>query len=332
MSRLDTLIPRTAANARFETEHRDRPVMERSIPLLVATDGRPQSDLALLAARRLATEEPLEILTVLPRCAHSDAVNDDADIAESIAHRGRVEWQLRRVLGSDVRTCIDVRAGDPPATLAAAAAQHGAPLLVVGIGRPKVSNRLLGDESTLRLVRAAHTPVLAIAPGCALPAHRVVIAVDFSPTSYAAARLAMRLCAPGAEVTLVHVAARPGEIVWGSAAAGFRGDPMFALETWCDRLRREFGIGLMSVVLHGDPATELIAIASERGADLVSVGAHGHGPPTRRDIGSVTARLVRCANYSVVVAPRSGVTEDPSARSDARAGFRLTQDQRPADG
>lgn len=320
------------ASGRPASDPSDRPAADRSIPLLVATDGRPQSDLALLAARRLAVTEPLGILTVVPRRSGPGAADQESDLTESVAHRGRVEWQLRRVLGSDVRTAIEVRDGEPAAALAAAAAVRETPLLVVGIGRPRVSDRLLGDETTLRLVRAAKTPVLAIAPGCALPARQIVIAVDFSPTSFAAARLALRLAAPRAEALMVHVAARPGEIVWGSAAAGFRGDADIALAQWCERLRREFDGTLSPMVLHGDPATELIAVATERHADLVAVGAHGHGPATRRDIGSVTARLVRCASYSVVVVPRCDESSASSVRFRTHAGSLPTENQHPADG
>ena len=277
-------------------------VAREPLHVLVATDGRPQSDHALLAARRLDAAGTLGVLSVVPR--PSDVASDpEIDDRERIALRFRVDWQLRRVLGNDAKTRVDVRAGDAATVLAEAAASDDS-LLVVGIGRPKVCDRLLGDESTLRLVRAAKTPVLAVAPGCALPAHSVLIAVDFSATSFAAARLALRLAVPGATVLLVHVAARRGEITWGSGASGFRGDVDLALEHWIQRLRLGF-IGTISpIVLHGDPATELQAIATHRACDLVAVGAHGHGPADRGDIGSVTARLVRCARQSVVVVPR----------------------------
>jgi len=320
MSALDTEIVREALDDHGTEVVAARPVGDRPMCLLVATDGRPQSDLALLAARRIAANEPLGILTVLPKRAADVVRADEGDAVDGVAHRGRVEWQVRRVLGNEVRTSIELRAGDPPIALAAAAARHGDPLLVVGIGRPKVSDRLLGDESALRVVRAAQTPVLAIAPGCAIPAHSIIIAVDFSPTSFAAAQLALRLAAPGAEALLVHVGARRGEIAWGSAAAGFRGDAELALENWRERLRRGFSGTLTPVVLHGDPATELMAIASHRGADLVAVGAYGHGPESRGDIGSVTARIVRCASYSVVVAPRCEEAHPCSVRTRRSQG------------
>lgn len=294
--------------------------MRELLHVLAATDGRPQSDHALLAARRLDAAGTLGVLTVVPR--PSDVAGDPAiDDRERIALRCRVDWQLRRVLGNDAKTRVDVRSGDAPIALASAAMSSDS-LLVVGIGRPKVCDRLLGDESTLRLVRAAKTPVLAVAPGCALPAHSVLIAVDFSATSFAAARLALRLAVPGATALLVHVAARRGEITWGSGASGFRGDADLALEHWIHRLRPGFIGTMLPIVLHGDPATELLAIAAHRACDLVAVGAHGHGPADRGDIGSVTARLVRCARQSVVVVPRC---DDVRARVAVRSRHAAVQ-------
>ena len=287
-------------------------VAREPLHVLAATDGRPQCDHALLAARRLDAQGTLGVLTVLPRQVADVATDPEIDDRDLIALRSRVAWQLRRVLGHDAKTQVDVRSGDAPIVLASAATSSDS-LLVVGIGRPKVCDRLLGDESTLRLVRAARTPVLAVAPGCALPAHSVLIAVDFSATSFAAAQLALRLAAPRANVLLVHVAPRRGEITWGSGASGFRGDADLALEHWTERLRRGFDGSLCPTVLHGDPATELLAIAAHRSCDLVAVGAYGHGPADRGDIGSVTARLVRCASQSVLVVPRCDDTRDPAS-------------------
>jgi hypothetical protein len=46
----------------------------------------------------------------------------------------------------------------------------------------------------------------------------------------------------------------------------------------------------------------------------VAVGAWGHGPSERADIGNVTARLVRCASHSVLVVPRCESSRTPSVR------------------
>ena len=112
-----------------------------SLHVLVATDGRPQSDHALLAARRLDAERTLEVLTVLPRPSGEVASEHDTDDGGEIALRRRVDWQLRRVLGNDAKTIVDVRSGDASIVLATAAMSSDS-LLVVGIGRPKVCDRL----------------------------------------------------------------------------------------------------------------------------------------------------------------------------------------------
>ena len=311
MTGLDVAVTRQAFG---ERETRGSLHHEARYPLhvLAATDGRPQSDHALLAARRLDAEGTLGVLSVVRRPLADVATDPAGDDGELSALRSRVAWQLRRVLGNDVKTHIDVRLGDTPIVLASAAMSSDS-LLVVGIGRPNVCDRLLGDETTLRLVRAARAPVLAVAPGCALPARSVLIAVDFSATSFAAAQMALRLAAPGANVLLVHVAPRCGEITWGTGASGFRGDADLALEHWIHRLRGGFTGTISPIMLHGDPATELLAIAAHRSCDLVAVGAHGHGPADRGNIGSVTARLVRCARQSVVVVPRCDDVHAPGA-------------------
>jgi nucleotide-binding universal stress UspA family protein len=289
-------------------------VQRRELPgelpagILVATDGREQSDAALRAGRALLSSGPLGILTVLPPHAIRDAgeFTESAELLDAVARQALVEAQLRRVLGDTVETWIDVRFGYPPAVLAQSAVVHGA-LLVAGIGRSRVMDRLHGDESTLRLVREARSPVLAVAPYAAVPPQRIVVAMDFSEASLAAARIALGLAAPRARVTVVHVAPRPTEIAWGSGAVGYHGDPDRALENYLRQVPRSYDVRLDSVVAHGDVACEVLEIATRDAVDLIAVGSHGHGPPTRTAIGAVTTRIVRCATCSVLVAPRSHV-------------------------
>src|SRR4029079_6779498 len=78
-------------------------VAHEPLHVLAATDGRPQSDHALLAARRLDAAGTLGVLTVVSR--PPEVAGDPApDDHERIALRCRVDWQLRRVLGNDSKT------------------------------------------------------------------------------------------------------------------------------------------------------------------------------------------------------------------------------------
>src|SRR5512143_28644 len=288
-------------------KRRERP--GKSTPgILVATDGREQSDAALRAAHRLVVGGPLGILTVLAPHATRDAseFGESAELLDGVARQALVEAQVRRVLGEGVDTWIEVRSGYPPTVLSASAVAHRA-LLVVGIGRQRVMDRLRGDESALRVVREARTPVLAVGACSEIPPRRIVLAMDFSEPSLAAARLALGLAAPRAEVTVVHVAPRQSEIAWGSSAVGYHGEPDSALDNYVRQLTPPYDARLTSVVVHGDVASELLELATHQRADLIALGAHGHGPASRIAIGAVTTLVVRCATCSVLVAPRHNV-------------------------
>jgi nucleotide-binding universal stress UspA family protein len=281
--------------------------------ILAATDGREQSDVALRAARSLLAGGPLGLISVLGSHAGTSTSNigQSAELHDAVTRQALVEEQVQRVLGDSVETWIEVRSGYPPRVLAESAAAHGA-LLVVGLGRSGVRDRLRGDESTLRLVREARTAVLAVSVRSEIPPKRIVLALDFSETSLAAARLALELAAPGTEVTLAHVAPRTSVIAWGSTAVGYHGDPDAAIERAVQRLTPPFNARITPVVVHGDVATELLDIATRRRADLIAIGAHGHGPPLRTTIGAVTTRIVRCATCSVLVAPRANSSREDS--------------------
>ncbi|HEX4683165.1 MAG TPA: universal stress protein [Gemmatimonadaceae bacterium] len=265
--------------------------------IVVASDGRAASDAALLAAHAIApldTFGVLTVLTVLSKSAAADCtiepVYDRAAIADNAA---RIRAQLERLFGSADGVRVETRSGYPPAVVAAYAETHDIDLLVVGIGRPRVIDRLLGDESTLRLARLSKTPIFAVAGGVAVPPRRIVVGIDFTPTSIQAARLAIDLAAPDAEVLLAHV-----------ETLDARSRPDASLRRVVEVVQTCFCGRVKSQLLRGDAATEVLALATDWNADAIAIGLHGHGPEDRAAIGNVATRVVRCASCSVIVAPR----------------------------
>src|SRR6185295_18995083 len=125
----------------------------------------------------------------------------------------------------------EVYEGDPAATIARVAHEANASLIVAGLGRHRVVDRLFGDETALRLVRLAGVPVLAVAAGWDHAPRRVVVAVDFCETSLRAARLALDLAAPDSVIYLVHVAPRDStQYDWHGHGASYRDDAGYALQ------------------------------------------------------------------------------------------------------
>jgi len=91
--------------------------------------------------------------------------------------------------------------------------------------------------------------------------------------------------------------------------------PPFPLETlrevkdafeldWCAPLRKA-GVPYRAEVVEGDPARGLADMARKFNADLIVVGAQGHGSFTDRVLGSVTYRLAHHADRPVVIVPRA---------------------------
>lgn len=262
--------------------------------LLVASDGRAPSDAALVAARKLAPQGAFGVLSVLPTTTHLDRPNETpAETMTSDQHTAMIESQIERLFGESADAWVETRLGYPPAVLASYADVHGASLLIVGLGRSRVLDRLLGDESTLRLARLARTPILAVAPQCAVPARRVVMALDLTATSMHAARLALDLAAADADVVAVNVESGEGPA-----------DRDAAIKRAAQALQTGFCGRVTSRLLRGDPATELLGLANAWDADLISIGLHGSGPAQRVAIGNVAMRVVRCASCSVIAAPR----------------------------
>lgn len=284
----------------------------RVSPVLVATDGREQSDAALVAGRLFAEEsDALRVVSVLapmPVVSPEAAIPISPDIEASRRadlKRG-VQIQMARAWGSDGISDVEVYDGDPATTVARLAHESNASMIVAGLGRHRVIDRLFGNETALRLIRVSAVPVLAVTNGLTHAPRRIVVAIDYSETSLRAARLALEVAASSATIYLAHVAPRDSTLYdWNGWGSSYKQDAGEALQKIREQLRVPPGMILQRVVLQGDPATELLAFATSVNADMIATGSHGHGFVTRMLIGSVTTRILRCATCSVLTVPHS---------------------------
>jgi nucleotide-binding universal stress UspA family protein len=275
-----------------------RPVMpdDWTRAIVVATNGRASADVALLAASRLAGRESIDVVSVVPT---EDALDGRALTRVSpealTEQRDIVVAQVARIFDASQTSRVTLRSGHPPAVIASFAEVHGASLLVAGIGKANVLERLRGDETTLRLARMTRIPLFAVASGRAVPPRTLVVATDFEPSSMKTARLATAIAGDDAEVFLVHVSAP-----WQPSA------PYGALKRFADNLQTGFRGFVRPIELGGDPATELLAFAALCRADVIAIGAHGRQSASADAIGSVATRVVRCSTCSVLLAPAEG--------------------------
>jgi nucleotide-binding universal stress UspA family protein len=281
-------------------------------PVIVASDGRDQSDAALVVGGMLAeAPEALRVVTVvktMPVVSPEAPIefSSDVEAARRAEAKRAVLEQVHRKWRDGQE--VEVYDGDPATVVTRIAHQSKATMIVCGLGRHRVMDRVFGDETALRLIRMSDVPVLAAASGLAAAPLRIVVAVDFSETSLRAARLALDLAAPGATIYLTHTAPRDSSTPdWHEGTSSYKHDAGAALEKTHEELRAPDGMRVQRVILQGEPATELLAFAASVNADLIATGSHGHGFVARLLVGSVTTRIVRCSTCSVLTVPHAAV-------------------------
>lgn len=281
-----------------------------SAPLLVATDGAAESAVTFEGARVLAAHlgASVHVLAVLEPIP---VITRDADVPTWVPELedARREDLLRGVRaqmhGGHPEWPVEIREGAPAPEIAAVARELSARLVLVGLGRHGLPERLLGDETTLQLLRLCDVPVLAL--GAAFPElpRRVVIATDLSTASLAAARAAIPVLRPDATLHLVHVLPPYATLggVWEALQLSYAEELPEAMESFRQRIGAPATMRVEMATASGAPARELLAFAGRIDADLIVAGTHGRGFFSRLVLGSVATQLVRHSTCAVLVTP-----------------------------
>ncbi len=280
--------------------------------VIIATDGTEQSDGALRVALTRAAEmhANLAVLTVAmaePVMAPEMPFTlwSESNLPARRARREAVEAQLARVTGRERTHPVMLLDGNPAYTIARVATEQRAALVIVGLGRHTVVDRMFSDETALQLARISRVPVLAVPSGAREAPRHAVVAVDFSVLSNRAAQAAIEAVADRGRVELLHVMPYHNE-------DAFAVEDMEPYQRWAEEqlatLMRQLvvpeGVAVIPVTRRGRPAPELLAYAHKIGADLLVTGTHGRGFVARALLGSVTSQLLRSATCALLTVPR----------------------------
>ncbi len=323
-------------------------------PIVAAVGGSDWAGV-LRAARLLSSHEgngvlALSVLEPLPvYAAGIEPVfmppNFEPERHASLAKR--IEELVEEVAGDDATWRSRVVDGEPPFVLAALAQSLHAPLIVMGIGRHRPVDRILGAETSLRTIRRAPCPVLAVHGDLHELPRQAVLATDFSPASAHAARSAIPLLAEHATLHLVHVwnPAATEDTRLGEADAAYANALPDRFRRFAELLPARDGLTIKTATREGKPAERILEYAEAHHADLIVAGRQGLNPLRRLLVGSVTSAIVRGATTSVLVAPEppfvekdrlrlllSGATEstDPAEWGAQLAAFTERNRGRPA--
>ena len=291
-------------------------------PILLATDGTSQSGAAVVAARLLAEQlgVPFEVVTVLePDPAYGVALGGmplylpEVDEARQARRMSEVLEYIARFSDDAAPPTVHVRFGAIAEEIADVARDRSATLVVVGAAPHQRVSRMIAGERAVHVLRASPVPVLSVPPGFSAVPQNILVAVDFSPASVHAARVALLLLANGGTLTLLHVLS---PLLGDAPLRDVTGrDPADTIQTLFERVRAELRphvpdhVTVETRVRTDDDADGIVRCATDMGADLVVVGTHGPRLLERVFLGSVASNVVHTAAQTVLAVPPPPSTE-----------------------
>ncbi|WP_340108630.1 universal stress protein [Pikeienuella sp. HZG-20] len=274
--------------------------------ILVATDLSHRSDRAMARAFLIAAETGARLIALA-------VVDEDLPepLAETVMEKTRERLSalcetLRQ--NNDVAHEEMVVFGDPIRDINRVADEVGADLIVVGRHRLRPFMDLFVSTTVEKIVRVASVPVLLTCGLADRPYERAVSAVDLSPASAAALRIA-RLVAPKAKIHAFHAYSVPfrGFIGGDHPSEGgrglFRAAAQAELEEWKARTHLPEDLGDVDLVEAAVGEALRAAIAREK-PDFLALGAHGRAALSPTRLGSFTEELLRDPPCDLLIARR----------------------------
>jgi nucleotide-binding universal stress UspA family protein len=297
--------------------------------ILCPVDFSEFSRRAVRVARGLARdfEAQVDLLHVLDMRAFSPA---EAALAPKIqaANRRRVEEQMASLAGEEgiEPARVAITEGLPHKAIVQRARELDADLVVMGTHGISGFERLLLGSVTEKVLHQIHIPLLAVSqnvPDSVVAKeaegrlNTLLIATDLGTAAIDTVEYAFALGARyGARIVLLHVVPPPMAF-FGPMEAPWVG--AVDMEDLSRRLEKDSvkrleelvpsglpaGCEVEFLVQQGHPSAVILDTAREQIADLIIVGAHGHGRSDLGWVGSTCHRVLRAAKCPVLaVRPR----------------------------
>ena len=174
-----------------------------------------------------------------------------------------------------------VREGNPAQQVAAAARQFQADRVLLGTrSRSKLSKLLLGSVAE-QVLRSVNLPVITVGPEAHLPVEEeeagpqvVLYATTLRETSRPSAVLACQFAANHKQhLVLLHVLPPIDEMKRNGVPSALDSAAAHELLNLATMARAEAGLTVEPLLLHGNPAIEILATAVEKRASLIVLGS-----------------------------------------------------------
>lgn len=257
------------------------PTVLRSLELMAPISTGTAADTALLYTQAALSEEFYE------------------------AQERVIKEKICNILGRQPAWPVVMVIGDPPSTIVSEAEESAAELLVMGIHHHGTLEQALGENTATRVMSKAVMPVFGVRPDTRQLPRRVLVATDFGNASWEAAHIAANLVDPRGVVILAHVAPTSLVIEEGDEGAALvqREGIAHAFEKLANEIKTGKSIRVETVTRNGDPGTELLAAAKQINPDIIATARQRHSLVSRLILGSVSRKLVRDGDWSMLITP-----------------------------
>jgi nucleotide-binding universal stress UspA family protein len=275
-----------------------QPTVARLHGLLLATDRSEFSVGAERIAIALAQKcgAKLAAMTMVISNAELEALAPQRMLEEESVARAYLDGLATRA-GAAAVPCetLICRGQEPHREILAAAASMSPGMIVMGRRGRRGLARLMVGDATARVVGSAPCPVLVVPRAAQMWRSRIVLATDgsrFSDIATAlAAEIAVRCSLPVTVVSVVRESFNEARAKQADEAIARARAELAAAGAIAD-----------AEVTRGQSDERIVAVAAERGADLIVLGSHGRTGWQRVLLGSVAERVIGAAACAVLVA------------------------------
>ena len=258
---------------------------------------------------QLVTAWQIPVVGAYPMASPAVVPFDDRELEAAAA--GEIA-ELAERAEKELSIPVDVAvAQGGPASVLLEASTRGSLLVVGSRGRGGFARLMLGSTST-QCATHATVPTVVVRSAPEAPTKRILVGFDGSANSMASLRWAIHFAAPGTTVVVTWV--------WDTTPLAVGADAFFFPDA-SDLATERFDHLVESVTdeaiagdvileqdfLRGTPRSALSAAAED--ADLLVVGARGHGAVGSAVLGSVSTWLLHHCKIPIVVVPFAAPSE-----------------------
>jgi nucleotide-binding universal stress UspA family protein len=288
-------------------------VMNKSEVIALATDGSSYTDGAVQETIFLAQAcgAKIVVLNVIP----IDSASATAIHSSAAAMRQETKDymnNIRKLADDNGLDCeiIFEESYQPDKTIVELAYKHNADVLIMGRHGKQGLLKLLVGSMTSKVIGHGFPKVLVVPKECTIGGDKVLLAVDGSEASEAAADEIIGMgihCSNLQEVYALSVASSENGLEQAQALA----------DAACKKGQEQApSVKFHSLALVGKPSADVIATtAKDKGVDMILVGGHGKGL-SKLLMGHVTEKVIGRAPCAVLVIEKKKDTDNTSEESE----------------